>query len=358
MPLSDISFRFLFDTFLGVLLVVAILIVVVLYYSFYQFKKLIHHLQWSNAIDDKVSDAIVYGSDNEYMSAANDAFYTFAKNNSFRDLFLEKLVASEKKFSGLAATEIYKLFITYDLEKEAYKNLHQKKAHRVAGGIKELSAMHVQKALPQITSFLTHPSRLVYQEAQYSMITFKGFEGLQFLHNTTTILSEWQQLRLLLTITHIPEEGADLVPLWLKSNNNSVVVFTIRLVKKFQMLSFYPLVLELLNHPSQMVKIQAVSTLQALENSNTLQHLTEGYSNQPEDVKVEILRMLKISKDVKSINFLKERLIEPALPKIRIYAAEALFDLNQKEFLCSLVADQSTSEQLVQIIKHAMQEKV
>ncbi|WP_432221408.1 HEAT repeat domain-containing protein [Flavobacterium sp. TMP13] len=351
----EISFRFLFDTFLGVLVVVFLMIVAVLYFSLYQFKKLILLLKWSTVINDKVLNAIVYDGD---FSTSADNLEPFSENSSFRDLFLEKLVESEKKFSGAANEQINKLFTDYKLEKEAFNKIYQKKPSLIAGGIKELSAMRVQKALPNIAVFLTHASPIVYQEAQYAMINLKGFDGLNFLNTIPNVISEWQQLRLLLSITDIPSGSEESIDLWLRSENDSVVIFTLRLLRKFQLLSLYSSVLNLFNHRSDQVRIQAVETVQSLENSTTIQHLTDSFKNQSEEVQVEIVRILKTSKDPRSIEFLKEQLTTHSLVKLRIFAAEALLELDQKEYLITLRKDSDSSDELVQIINHSIQEKI
>ena len=351
----DISLHFLFDTFLGILLIVFLLIVGVLYYSFHLFKKLIHLIKWSQEIDHKVSEAIVYGS--EEVETTSDSFSRFSNNSSFRDLFLEKLVDSEKKFSGAAQNEISKLFQDYNLEKETLKKLNQKKPYLIAGGIQEVASMRVESAVPKIASFLNHPSPLVYQEAQYAMVSFKGFDGLQFLDSVSNKISEWQQLRLLISISNVPENCEETVNNWLQSQNDSVIIFTLRLLRKFQMLSFYSNVLELLEHPSEEIRIQAVQTLQSLENSSTVDHLTESYANQTPEVQVEIIRALKSSKDQRCVDFLKKELINHSFPKLKILVAETLFSLGHQDYLRNMVKEQSSSQQLIQIIKHSMQEK-
>ena len=239
----EISFGFLFDTFLGVLTVVFLMIVAVLYFSFNQFRKIIEILKWSAAINDKVLSAIVYDGN---FNGGSDVLQPFHNNASFRHLFLEKLVDSEKKFSGAANQQINKLFVDYKLEKEAFKKLRQRSPARIAGGIKELSAMRVEKALPEIAGYLTHPSPIVYQEAQYAMIKLQGFDGLQFLDTIPTIISEWQQLLLLRSIKEMPLNSEASVEHWLQSTNDSVVIFTLRLLRKFQTLSLYSAVLDLL----------------------------------------------------------------------------------------------------------------
>lgn len=352
----DIPLHFLVDTFLGILIIVFLLIGGVLYYSFYLFKKLIHLIKWSKEIDLTVSEAIVYGSDeSETKSTTLSEFYN---NSSFRDLFLSKLVDSEKKFSGSAQNEISKLFHDYNLEKETLKKLNQKKPHLIAGGIQEVASMRVEAAIPKIASFLTHPSPIVYQEAQYAMVGFKGFDGLQFLNTFTNIISEWQQLRLLLSVSHVPQNCDESVNRWLQSENESVIIFTLRLLRKFQMLSFYPQLLNLLNHESEEVRIQTVQTLQSLENSSTIDHLIASYRTQNQGIQVEIIRILKISKDQRCVDFFKKELVNHPFPKLKIFAAEALFSLGHEQYLIDLSELESSPEQLVQIIKHSMKEKI
>ena len=352
----DVLQDFLFYTFLGVLFIVLLLIVAVLYYSFYLLKKLINILTWSRQIDQKVSQAIVYG--NTEGEKNSESFSQFSSNSSFRNLFLEKVVESEKKFSGAAQTEITKLFQDYNLQRETLKKLNQKKPYLIAGGIKEVASMHIESEVPKIVSFLNHPSPLVYQEAQYAMVSFKGFDGLRFLDTVSNKISEWQQLRLLLSVSTIPQNCDEVVNNWLESANNSVIIFTLRLLRKFQMLTFYPQVLKLLQHSSVEVRIQAVKTLQSLENSSTLNHLIKSYPNQTPEVQVEIIRVLKISKDQRCVEFLKTQLINHPFPKLKILAAETLFSLGHQDYLNNLAKEDTSTEQLVQVIKHSMQEKV
>ena len=86
--------------------------------------------------------------------------------------------------------------------------------------------------------------------------------------------------------------------------------------------------------------------------------MTESYAIQTPEVQVEIIRALKRSKDQRCVDFLKKELINHPFPKLKILAAETLFSLGHRDYLISLVDDESSSEQLVQIIKHSMQEKV
>jgi HEAT repeat protein len=306
-------------------------------------------------INKKISEVIVY--DDEEMPAESD-FSAASGSPSFRNLFLQKLAESEKKFSGAAQNKLKDLFRKYGLQEEALKKLNQKKEHIIAGGIQELTAMHVEEALPKISTFLTHPSTQVYQEAQYAMANFKGFEGLHFLNSISSKISEWQQLRLLISITHIPENSSNNIKSWIGNPNDSVVIFSLKLLRKFQILSLYPTVTGLLDHPSADVRVQAVQTLLSLENSSTIAHLMEVYPHQPIEVQKEILKVMKKSKDQCSADFLKDQLLNNTYSGIKVSAAEALCALKKQECLIEISQKETSSEELIQIIKYALQEKV
>ncbi|WBV58071.1 HEAT repeat domain-containing protein [Chryseobacterium daecheongense] len=349
------SVHFLFLIFLGMLSLVLLLITGILVYSFFRYKESVRISGWMKVINQKISEVIVY-EDEEV--ALDQNFVLLSRSPSFRNLFLQKLVDSEKKFSGAAKIKIKNLFKEYNLRQEAAKKLDQKKTYLIAGGIQELTVMNAKEDLPKISSFLSHPSAQVYQEAQYAMVSFKGFEGLDFLSTASGIISEWQQLRLLLSITSIPENSGEAIEGWLRSSNSSVIIFTLKLVRKFQLLSFYPMVADLLEHSSVEVRIQAVHTLLSLEDPSTIQFLTKVYPDQPYEVQLEILRVMKVSKDQSCIGLLKKELLENINTGIKLYAAEALAALGYKEYLSELSEDETSSEELIQIIKHAVQEKV
>jgi len=327
----------------------------VLFYSFFQYQKSLRELVWLKMINQKISEAIVY-EEQEVLSDTN--FHKFSKNPSFRNLFLQKLVDSEKKFSGMAKDKIKNLFWQYDLHHEAKKKLDQKKAYLIAGGIEELTVMDSKEEAPKISAFLSHPSAQVYQEAQYAMVSLKGFEGLDFLSTAKRKISEWQQLRLLLSITSIPENSEEKIKDWFQSKNDSVIIFTLKLLRKFQLLYFYSEVMNLMEHISAEVRIQAVQTLVSLENPATIVSFMNMYPNQPVEVQSEIFRAVKVSKDQISTDLLKKELADNNSPGIKVVAAEALIALGHQEYLIQLTRDESTSDEMIQIIKHALFEKV
>lgn len=354
MVMLTLSLEFFFNIFIVILTVVFILILVVLLKGLLQYRQFRNEKIWTKLIDKKVSEAIVYGKEN----TEDKCFDAFESKTSFRDLFLDKLVASEKKFSGIAQHEIRDLFEDYDLKKEAIQKINQKKPYLIAGGIQELTAMKVVEMLPKIETFLSHKDPQVYLEAQYAVVSFKGFEGLEFLNSSTNIISEWQQLRLLLSVPNIPENCDETIKSWLASSNTSVVIFVLSLLRKFQMLSFYGIVLNLLGHPADEVRIHALRTLQSLENEHTALELMDVFPSQSNDVQLEIMKILKFLKDTRNRDFFDTQLMQNPEIGIKILSAEGLCALGEENNLRVILHDENSPEFLVQIIKHALQEKI
>ncbi|MFC3158355.1 hypothetical protein SAMN05443633_12237 [Chryseobacterium arachidis] len=349
------SVHFLFIVFMVMLSLVMVLVMVVLIYNFVEYKQSARTTTWSGIINQKISDAIVYDKDE---MPVNPQFNILALRKPFRNLFLQRLVDSEKKFSGAAKNKIRDLFKEYSLRDVAMDKLSQKKLHLIAQGIGELAVMDQKEAVPKISLFLSHPSYQVYLEAQYAMVRLKGFEGLYFLDILSAKISEWQQLRLLLSISSLPPDADFAIGKWLESTNDSVVIFTLKLIKKFQLLSFYSKIKELLSTSSVEIRIKAIQTLMSLENPETVAYLSTIYNEQPDDVRVEILRVIKWSKDHCCTDLLKKELFEGNTSGIKVNAAQALYELGYSGYLSELSGQEELSEELIQIVKYALQEKV
>ena len=217
--------------------------------------------------------------------------------------------------------------------------------------------MNVESAIPEITAKLNDSRTAVYQEAQYAIVTFKGYEGLGFLDHFDRPLSDWQQLRLLYSIQDIPESSDLHVDTWLKSSNDSVVIFTLRLIRKFRLMTFYTGVFNLLDQQSPKVRVQAIRTLQSIENSATIQQFISIFDQQPIEVQNEILKAMKVARSRECECFLKDQLWNHTAVSIKISAAEVLVVLGEEQYLRDISQSEDTYDELIQIIKHALQEK-
>lgn len=351
----SINLHELFLSLVGICLLLVALILVVIIISFVKYRDIIRHNFWGSIIDQKVTDAIIHEAIDDTQKGA---FEKFLNVQAFRDLCIQKMIEAEKKFSGSIHAVIQAFYTKYAFKADSLKKMTFRKAFTVARGIQESTAMHADEALPSIEQFLKHKDPNVYEEAQYAMVTFKGFEGLQFLSNFKNILSDWQQLRLLRSIHELPEDKRDLVSEWMSSENHSVALFALRLAGQFQTIGLYSEVVSLLIHPEDEVRIQALKTLQVLENENTLDDIIQNFEDNNIDVQMEVIRLIKSLNDPKSLTFLKDQLLNSRSVSLKIAVAELLYTFREQAYLREVALFDSSDEELALIINHALQEKI
>lgn len=336
-----------------VITLVLALTIAILLYSFHRYNIIDNKNKWTIIIDDLISKAIVFGG-KEAIEETDLGLYLHKKR--FRNQLLESLVATTRRFSGVAIQEVIHIFDYLELKKDVFQKVNHQKDHIVAGGIQELTAMKVKNGLHLAEKHLTSTNPIVYQEAQYAMLSLKGFEGLDFFDTFTYTLSDWQQIRLLSSIDKVSLEHNHRIQKWLFSKNPSIQIFTLRLIRKFQLLNFYAEVEQTFESENEQVKLESVKTLFALENDYTIDNFIEIFENQSQKIQLEIIEGIYKSKEKNTIPFLKQLLFHSPYISIQIKASETLIILNQTHFLETLKTQENTT--ISKIIAHALQEKI
>ena len=349
------SVHYLITVFYIVLVLVLLLIIVVLVFVFYRIKIDSRANMWTSIIDSKIINTVLSEEKDQDLERQISYYSTHA---AFRKLFLKKVIDTQKKFSGQAQKKVQSLFVEYGLREQVLKKFKSKKPHVIAMGIQELTEMQSTQDLPLIQNYLSHSSSMVNQEAQYSMTVFEGFEGLSFLSNWKDTISDWQKLRLLRSVYSVPENGAQIISKWLQCENTSVVIFALRLIKKFKPFSLYNEVRNLLEHASEEVRVEAVKSMQSIENSTIGQDFLRVYPRQSLQVQLQIIKEMNSSRDSSFRDFFFKQTKKGNNVALQINAAQALVSLGFQQDLQELLKDNSSSEELKRIVRHALQEKL
>ncbi len=342
----------LFLFLLIILFLVLILISVILFIGYKQFEKSLQRTIGLNSVDRIITNAIIQQENKEEDVIK---FQFLLKLKSFRNLFLDRLVQAEKKFSGNAHTEIIGLFSTYQLQKDIFAKLKSTKPFVIAQGIQEITAVKSADSAKYIEPFLKHQDPMVYNEAQFAVVKLNGIEGIRFLEHFSYKMSNWQQIRLLSSIKEVTEDQYEILNNLWKSENSSVLVFALKVVRNFQLLHFYNHVKQLLNHSNNKVKKEAIETLQHIENEDTLNDLIEIYSNENVDMQLVIIKALVQANDKRCISFFKTEFLQQTNPALQFQIAQLLVGLNAKDFLIDTNAHFSANHQVSLIINHVLQ---
>jgi hypothetical protein len=278
-------------------------------------------------------------------------------NYNFRSILTEELLSAKKNISGTAGINLESLYNQLNLDKYAVKRLKSRRWHIKAKAIQELGIMGQKTHLSKIYRSTNNKNDLVRMEAQTTIVKLYGFEGLRFLDVVSYQISEWQQIKLLQELSRLAPDNFSGIEKWLNSNNISVIVFALKLVRNYHRFELYHQITELLNHSNETIRLEVIYTLEKIYTSDTSKILLERYplenlKNQKAIVKV--LQDIGYDDDIPVlINFLDQEGNELKRLLVRTIANIGPRGLEEVEML-----PQSNQYPLDQIIKQIKGESV
>jgi hypothetical protein len=237
------------------------------------------------------------GNDNEAFSSEQQLIINELKDcvvDPFkRKIIISTLLKLRNEISGEMGESIDKLFIKLGLLRYSLVKLRNKKWDVIAIGIRELTQFKIRGVHKIIMNNINHPKREVRKEMQLYMVHLYGFKGLEFLNVLETSLSEWEQIQLLEVLQlNNDTQIADIKP-WLKSSNDSVVIFTLKLAKVYNQFEAKEELIELLDHKSENVRINVIYALSHLNVIEAKTILKNHFNERNSEEQIAFLKMME-----------------------------------------------------------------
>ncbi|MDI5894486.1 hypothetical protein QLS65_06250 [Flavobacterium sp. LB1P51] len=268
-------------------------------------KYLRNHLRENEKIEAKYQEEyetylITYlysGNDDDTISLEQQAIIN-ELTSCIIDPFKRKIVVStllklRNEISGEIAESIDKLYIELGLLSYSLAKLRNKKWDIITIGIRELTQFKVKGVHKVVMNNINHPKKEVRKEMQLYLIHLFSFKGLAFLNVLETPLSEWDQIQLLEVLQVTDDtEIADIRP-WLKSSNDSVVIFSLKLARVYNQFEAKEELIELLSHKSENVRVNTISALSHLNIIEAKNILKTNFIERTHEEQIAFLKMME-----------------------------------------------------------------
>lgn len=179
----------------------------------------------------------------------------------YRDQFLKELIKLTRVYDGEIGKKLQEFYRASGLLKLSYGKIRSAKWYLKCEGIQELSEMGIKKAAPIIQEHTKSSNDTLKMVALMEVIHLKGIKGLNLLKSYDEPLNDWIQLNLLDSIKEsedrreIPDFGY-----LLEANNDSLIVFGMRLISFFNQTQHLEAVQNLRDSPSGKIKREAEHT--------------------------------------------------------------------------------------------------
>jgi hypothetical protein len=226
------------------------------------------------------------------------------RKEAFRSRLMNKIVTASRNVSGTASENLSRLFRQLQLDIDIMRMLDTGIWYKQATALELMGFMKLTTHKDIVFRYVDHQSGLVRMEAQDAVLRFYGFEGLHFLTHTKHHLSEWQQMKLLEELAQLPHEDFKGINEWFKSENDTAIIFALKLVRIYYRFELFQEVLATLEHPNPDVRFHAISVLKALPSPEAVPSLIKVYSAESPINQVEILKVLQEIASETEVEFL------------------------------------------------------
>lgn len=214
-----------------------------------------------------------------------------AKSSLKRQIIINTLLKLRNEISGETADAIQNLYNQTGLIDQALIKLKHKKWDVVARAIKEFTQFEIKVVHNDIKLLVNHPKKEVRNEIQKYLVKLFCFDGLEFLNIMEKQLSEWDQIQLLGILQKSDNQKIPNITNWLKSNNVSVISFTIKLAKIFNQFESKDAILKLLHHPDQEIRIQAIDVIAYLGFFEAIEILKKDLNERSIEEQIAFFKM-------------------------------------------------------------------
>ena len=252
----------------------------------------------------------ILGGFEEFKPISKGNSLSKKKRKMLRELMIDEMLTIKKNLTGAGVEDLYKLYDKLNLYHDSYRKLTSNHFQLMVMGIRELSEMNFIAYYRSVYRCTNHPQEDVRMEAQVAIVRLFGVKGLKFLSRVTYTISEWQQMTLLHLLNNMKNEKPKGIENWFKSENISVIIFSLRLAEKYNCFELLKEMQEFLHHPNDIVKIQSVSCMRNIYDENSELLLTAYYRIVTKPVKMIILDVLQSLATEQSIPFLYQQLAD------------------------------------------------
>jgi hypothetical protein len=241
----------------------------------------------------------------------------------YRLLALDELLICKKYLKGNAMNVVVQLYEQLQLRKETDKKLNSQIWSRVVKGIQEIYIFDQYDAMDQLFAFADNENPFIRSEAHFGVVNLQGFDALKFLKRIHNSLSDWDQINLLHQLTLFEPKPLVEMPDWLLLENESVVLFALKLLEAYPDEQYYPNLIACLHHNNETIRKQAIRCCGIIAQYDTATLLEEQFAKENINNQIKIIETLKKIVATPSKAFLVKNLEHPD-DRIKQLAAELI----------------------------------
>ncbi|WP_379777858.1 HEAT repeat domain-containing protein [Flavobacterium sp. GCM10022190] len=251
----------------------------------------------------------LYAGDDETENEQQQKIVAYLKkcseNRLKRKIIINTFLKLKNDVSGETADAIQRLYYQTDLIKSATSKLKSKKWAVVAKAIRELTKFEIKETHDEIIQLINHPRKEVRFEIQKYLVQLFRFDGLKFLDIIENDLSEWDQIQLLEILNKFKNVEVPDLNDWLRSKNDSVVSFTLKLVRLHNQFNVVAEIIDLFKHTNEEIRVEAIKLVSHLGIYEAVEILKVDLQERTLEEQIAFFKMMEEMSMPDDVEFVK-----------------------------------------------------
>ena len=292
-----------------------------------------------------------------YGSATIGEFKSIADNNYSRQVLIDQMIDVSVNLKGEESDKLYGLYKHLGLDKDSLARARDYRWHKKIKGFRELAFMNIKDANDSIYKALNSKNEILRMEAQIALVRLSDDDHFEFLSKLKRPFSLWEQITLHdLIIQHnipLPEFKK-----WLSSDNDTVVLFVLRMIREFRQTDAEEDIKRALLHKSPEVRLMAVQVAGDLDLKSTLELMKRMYKTQDYKTCLEIVKSMGKMPDSSMLGFLKLVLDKEDDVQLQIEATKSIERMGEEGVKALVKIMKSEYKNYNIIVRHVLDRRI
>jgi len=273
-----------------------------------------------------------------------------------RAILIDEIMKMQKDVNGEAYKSLREIYIALELDRKSVKKIIRREWPRKVEGIREVSDMHVKSALPILGRYPFSGNDLLRSEAQIGIVRLNEKDPFYFLDNFKEHLTRFEQLK----IYNIANRYNVTVPdfsRWFASQNDSVVMFSVKMSVLYNQGYTEKQLVKLLNHENAKIREEVIKAIGDLELVSCDQRLMDLYPEEMDYNQMAIIKALQKIPDERQIGFLA-RITDEGNFDRQFEAVKALYQIGELGKIRLIKIEKERDDNFKKIVKHIYDDRI
>jgi hypothetical protein len=292
-----------------------------------------------------------------FGNTGSEQFIKIASDNFRRQVLIDQMIDVSVNLKGETEEKLMNLYRELSLDQDSLARARSRKWHKKIKGFRELAFVGITDGNDEIYRALNSRNEILRMEAQIALVRLSDRDHFEFLSQLKRPFSLWEQITLHdLIIQHelpVPDFSR-----WLSSENPTVVMFALRMIREFKQKDAEQEIKKVLLHRDPAVSQLAVQVAGDLDMRSTLDTMKRMYKFQEYNNCLEIVKSMGKMPEQALLGFLKLVLDKEDDVQLQIEAVKAIENMGEPGVQALVKVMKSEYKNYNIIVRHVLDRRI